>query len=130
MEEEQLLPMLDDFKKYYVFYHKNPEYDEYRQHYENIKNNLDKFDRQIDKSISDTIVATDSLNTQLAEVNIKIQRERARNTVILRRLHMAENQSNGSDEMIHDYTSIYDAKYTRNWGLIIGAVIFIISSIV
>ena len=31
---------LDDFKKYYVFYNKNPEYNEYKSHFENIKNNL------------------------------------------------------------------------------------------
>ena len=36
----QLPAILDDFKKYYVFYNKTPEYDEYKQMFENIKANL------------------------------------------------------------------------------------------
>ena len=35
--KEKLPSILDDFKKYYIFYNKNPEYTEYQQMFENIK---------------------------------------------------------------------------------------------
>jgi hypothetical protein len=34
------LSALDDFKKYYVYYHKNPEVDEYSNNFVNSKNQL------------------------------------------------------------------------------------------
>ena len=38
--KEKLPAILDDFKKYYIFYNKNPEYSEYQQMFESIKGNL------------------------------------------------------------------------------------------
>ena len=43
----QLPAILDDFKKYYVFYNKNPEYSEYQQMFENIKSNLTKINSDL-----------------------------------------------------------------------------------
>ena len=40
--QQQLPAILADFKKYYVFYNKNPEFDEYKQMFENIQKNLIK----------------------------------------------------------------------------------------
>ena len=37
---QQLPAILDDFKKYYVFFNKNPEYPEYQNSFENIKGNM------------------------------------------------------------------------------------------
>ena len=34
--ENQLPAIIEDFKKYYVFYKKNPEYPEYQQMFQNI----------------------------------------------------------------------------------------------
>ena len=44
---EQLPSILDDFKKYYVFYNKNPEYDEYKSHFDIVKNNLNAINSQM-----------------------------------------------------------------------------------
>ena len=40
---QQLPAILDDFKKYYVFFNKNPEYPEYQNLFENIKANIRVF---------------------------------------------------------------------------------------
>ena len=127
---EQLPSLLTDFKQFYIFYNKNPEYDDYRVHYENIKGNLTSMERQIQQFNNTATEETDQLNRQLVDVNTKIEKERIKNEILKRRLHAATNRSNGSNEMIHDYTTIYDEKYTRNWALFIGTCGFIISAIV
>ena len=38
--KQKLLPLMDEFKKYYVFFNKSPEYPEYQPTFENIKNNI------------------------------------------------------------------------------------------
>ena len=45
--KEKLPSVLDDFKKYYVFYNKNPEYSEYQQMFENIKGNLQNINSEL-----------------------------------------------------------------------------------
>ena len=45
--KEKLPSILDDFKKYYVFYNKNPEYNEYQQIFENIKGNLQNINSEL-----------------------------------------------------------------------------------
>jgi tRNA A37 methylthiotransferase MiaB len=42
--KEKLPSILDDFKKYYVFYNKNPEYSEYQQMFENSLRLIDEAD--------------------------------------------------------------------------------------
>ena len=40
--KQQTPAILEDFQKYYVFYNKNPEHNEYQQIFENIKKNMDQ----------------------------------------------------------------------------------------
>ena len=127
---EQLPSLLTEFKQGYVFYNKNPEYDDYRIHYENIKDNLTSIERQIQQYSNTTTEETDQLNHKLVHINGLIEKEQIQHKILKRRLHAAENRSNGASEMIDDYTYIYDEKYTRNWGLFIGTIMFIISAIV
>ena len=59
---EQLPSILDDFKKYYVFYNKNPEYDEYKSHFDIVKNNLNAINSQIFTLSNDVQTNIDSIN--------------------------------------------------------------------
>jgi hypothetical protein len=127
---EQLPSLLTEFKQSYVFYNKNPEYDDYRIHFETLKDNLTSFERQIQQYGDSATEETEQLNQKLAHINRQIEKERIRNKVLKRRLYAATNRSNGASEMIDDYTYIYDEKYTRNWALFIGTCGFIISAIV
>jgi hypothetical protein len=127
---EQLPSLLTDFKQSYVFYNKNPEYDDYRIHFETLKDNLTSFERKVQQFGDSATEETEQLNQKLAHINGQIEKERIKNKVLKRRLHAATNRSNGASEMIDDYTYIYDEKYTRNWALFIGTVGFIISAIV
>ena len=120
--KQQIPSVVDDFTKYYIFYNKNPEYDEYQRLYNNIKDNMDNLESQVKKTSQSIDQDTAKLNEILKTVNEKISKEKARNKQLRRRLGLAENESNGADEMVRDYTTVYDAGYTRNWSLVIGIV--------
>ena len=47
--QNQLPAILEDFKKYYVFFKKNPEYPEYQQMFQNIKGNLNTINSDLFK---------------------------------------------------------------------------------
>jgi hypothetical protein len=119
----QLPAILDDFKKYYVFYNKTPEYDEYKQMFDNIKSNLNTTRSslvKIDKSIHS---ATEDINEKLEALNKLIRRERAKNILLKRRLGREEEKYNGTDEMIHNYKEMYELNYLRNWAMFLGILI-------
>ena len=120
--KQQIPSIIDDFTKYYIFYNKNPEYDEYQRLYYNIKDNMDNLESQVKKTSVSIDEETGKLNEILKTVNGKINKERNKNRQLKRRLGLAENEFNGADEMVRDYTTVYDAGYTRNWSLILGII--------
>jgi hypothetical protein len=115
--QEQLPAILEDFKKYYVFYNKNPEYDEYRQMYENMKNNLNKINSDLFVLSNDVSSNTDELNKQLFYLNDLIEQEKQKNKMLKRKLGIVENKSNAADEMITNFREIYESDYLRKWAL-------------
>jgi hypothetical protein len=119
----QLPAILDDFKKYYVFYNKTPEYDEYKNMFENIKSNLNTTNTSLVK-ISDSVSsATEDINEKLEELNKLIRRERIKNIALKRLLGREEEKYNGTDEMISNYREMYELNYLRNWAMFIGILI-------
>lgn len=120
--EEQLPAILDDFKKYYVFYNKNPEYDEYQKMFENIKSNIQTLNSTLFTITNDIESNTEDINEKLTALNVLIRREKETNKRLKRKLGYAEEKSNGADEMIHNYKELYDMNYLRNWGLFLGLV--------
>ena len=119
----QLPAILDDFKKYYVFYNKNPEYSEYQQMFENIKSNLTKINSDLFTLSNDVESSTDDLNKKLFALDILIKREKDRNRELKRKLGIVEHKNNASSEMISNYQEIYDSGYLRNWGLLLSIVV-------
>jgi hypothetical protein len=115
--QQQLPAILEDFKKYYVFYNKNPEYDEYKQMFENMKTNLNKINSDLFVLSNNVSSNTDELNKQLIILNALIIQEKHKNRELKRKLGIVEHKSNAADEMITNFREIYESEYLRNWGL-------------
>jgi hypothetical protein len=126
--KQKLPAILDDFKKYYIFFNKNPEYPEYQNHFENIKGNLRKIHSELFILSNEEDSSTQDINKRLFEMNLLIQKEKERNRMLKKKLGIIENKNNASTELISDYKQIYNSEYLRNWALffsilIIGAYI-------
>jgi len=121
--QQQLPAILTDFKKYYVFYNKNPEYPEYQQSFENIKGNLNTVNSDLFTLSNSVQSTTDVLNTKLNELYKLIETEKKTNSELKIKLGIVENTNNASTELISDYKEIYESEYLKNWGLFFSILI-------
>jgi hypothetical protein len=121
--KEKLPPILDDFKKYYVFYNKNPEYSEYQQMFENIKGNLQNINSELFMTTNNIEKGTETINDRLQKINALIAKEKMKNRQLKRRLGIVEKKYNGSDELISDYKEIYNLDYLTNFALFYGVIL-------
>lgn len=118
--QSQLPSVLEDFKKYYIFYNKTPDYPEYQQLFENIKSNLNSINSDLFTLSNDVQVNIDSLNKGLTVLNSQIENEKKKNRQLKLDLGIVENKNNAASEMIYDYKKMYESGYLRNWGLFLS----------
>ena len=121
--EQQLPPILDEFNTYFVLYNKTPNYPEYENIFNNIKQNLNSLGASLFMVSNDVDTNIDNINKAFKALDILINRERKRNRELKRRLGIVETEANSSKEMIHDYNEMYDDDYLRNWGLFLSTVV-------
>jgi uncharacterized protein YecE (DUF72 family) len=117
---KQLPAILDDFKKYYVFFNKNPEYPEYQNLFENIKANMTKLGSELFMLSNDVQSSTNEINVKLFSLDKLIHNEKERNRKLKKSLGIAENENNAATELITDYKYMYSEEYLRNWALFLS----------
>ena len=117
---QQLPAILDDFKKYYVFFNKNPEYPEYQNLFENIKANMTKLGSELFMLSNDVQSSTNEINVKLFSLDKLIHNEKERNRKLKKSLGIAENENNAATELITDYKYMYSEEYLRNWALFLS----------
>ena len=117
---QQLPHVLDDFIKYYVFYNKNPDYPEYSQMFENIKSNLNNINASLFTLSNSVDVNTNNISTRLFALNNSIKKEKIINRKLKHKLGILEQKIDSTDEMIDDYSQMYDEGYLRNCALFLS----------
>lgn len=117
--------MLEDFKKYYVFYNRFPNYNEYKNMFNNIKNNLQSLNSEIFVTTNDVEKNISLLNDKLVKYDGYIDSEKSKNVLLKKKLGIVETKFDGSDEMVHNYTELYNINYTKNFALFLGILISI-----
>jgi len=129
--QQQLPPILDDFTKYYVFYNKNPDYNEYQQAFEGIKGNLNEFNSRVFMLLNDVQTNISNINKRLIELNSLIDYEKKRNAELKKQLRNIEEEKYATTEMIDNYKEMYNNEYVKNWGLVLSTLVagFAISKI-
>ena len=127
--QNTLSSVLDDYEKYYVFHNKDPSVAEYENHYNNVVSNLQKLS-------SDLFVVTNALENGIATINVElldydplIEEQKTLNQDLKNKLGTAQNEQNGSDEMINDFKDMYNLQYLSNFAMF-GGLIAIISLLV
>lgn len=122
--QSQLPAILEDFKKYFVFFNKNPEDAEYQQMFQNIKSNLTTLQSNLFKLSNNVESCINKINTSYSNIDDLIQLEKEKNTKLKLALGIVEQNNNASTELISDYKNIYEYGYLRNWSMIFS--IFIV----
>lgn len=118
--KEQFFSALDDFKKYYVYFNKNPEVNEFQNYYatskgqiQSLSNNLVLITTNIDKNI-------ELLNDKMMEVSKQLEKEKILNDKLIKQQGALQNTESGSEILIDDAKTEYNIQYYRNWQMFIG----------
>ena len=123
----QFFSALDDFKKYYVYYHKNPEVTEFQNYYANSKGQLQTMSKELFLTTNNIDRHIEILDEEMKDVAVKLEEEKKLNDEMTRIFTNLQNTKNGSDILIDDSKEEYNKQYYANWEMIIG--IFVVSGI-
>lgn len=121
--QEKLPSILDDFKKYYVFYNKNPTYVEYQTTFENLKSNLNSITSDLFKIMNGVEKNINSISTNFTELNELITYEKTKNNRLKGIYNRIHNKYSGSKTMIDEYKQIYNQKFMNNVFIFIGIIV-------
>jgi hypothetical protein len=121
--KKQMPHILDDFKKAFVLYNKDPNYPEYQNVFDTVKGNLTTLSSSLFMISNDVDSNTEKVSDVFNKIGILIKKEKRGNSILKRKLGIVEQKANSSDEMIDNYSEVYDIGYLRNWGLFISILV-------
>jgi hypothetical protein len=119
---EQFFSVLDDFTKYYVFFNKNPEVNEYQQIYLNNKSQLQNLNKNVFLLTNDIEKDIEKLNYIVTRLNAKLGDEKDLNGELLYLFGNLKNTTNSSSVMLDDSVSIYNKQYYLNTDIFLGSI--------
>ena len=119
------LSALDDFKKYYVFYHKNPEVDEYSNHFVNTKSQLQTLSGEMFATTNIIQKNIETLNDTMEEISSKLTNEKDKYTKMDKMFTSLKGTESGSNILINDSKTEFNLLFFKNIELFIGILIIL-----
>ena len=120
--ETKFFSALDDFKKYYVYYNKNPEVDEFQNYYSNSKSQLQSISRDLFLTTNIIDKTIDNLDKTMSDISLKLENEKKLYKELTDLITNLQNTQNGSEILIDDSKVKYNNQYYKNVEIIIGIV--------
>lgn len=116
----QFYSLLDDFKKYYIFSNKNPEYQDYTNAYARVKSDIQNINSQVFKISEDAESALTKLIDDATDINNKIGTEKQTQLKLKKSLGLIQPNTNSANLMIMNYKELYNEQYVKNITIFIG----------
>jgi len=120
---EQIDPLLDEYKKGYIYYNTNPDNEEYSRIFSIASGNITALNKDIFVTTNDIQKGIDDLNAKLNNLNNKIILEKDTNDKLVKKLLHHEGKENGSKILIDNSMELYKQQYISNWDMVIGILI-------
>lgn len=125
---EQLPHILEQYKKYFIFYHKNPEIEEYQQFYVQYKSQIEQLNSQLGRMSTEIQGNIQKVNKRVDIANFQIKDKKKEFAELIKNFEHYQDSLQGAEQMIDDYKSLYNKQYYKNVQLIIGIIfIFLIT---
>ncbi len=112
--KNQFFSALDDFKKYYVYYNKNPEVDEFQNYYDNSKGQLQNMARDLLTTTDDIYKNIENLDKEISDISSRLEDEKKTNREMMELFSKLENTQNGSELLIDNSKEKYNQQWTKN----------------
>lgn len=116
--QNQFFSVLDDFKKYYVYYHKNPEVSEFQNFFMSSKSNLQSLNNELYMLTNGIQSNIEKLSEKITTLQGKLKNEK----VLYNTLDKLSSNINikGSAIMKNDQKTLYNQQYFMNVEMIVG----------
>jgi len=115
--------VLDDYKKYYVFYHAHPEVNDYQNYYLQSKNQLTNLVKELFE-ISKTIhIKIGELSDETSDTYNSLKEERTHYEKLSKKVSNLTGTKNGSEMLIDDFKEKYNQQFYSNMELFLGCLL-------
>lgn len=121
--KSQFFSALDDFTKYYVYYNKNPEVNEFQNYYANSKGQLQTMSKDLFLTTNNIDKNIEDLDNEMLQISIKLENEKKLNKEMSELINNLQNTQNGSEILIDDSKTKYNIQYYKNVEIFIGILI-------
>ena len=119
----QFFSALDDFTKYYVYFNKNPEVNEFQNFYANSKSQLQTMSRQLFLTTNNIDKIIEEIDKQVSSISIKLEGEEELYKKLIELAENIDNTQDGSQILIDDSKKKYNDQYYKNIQIFIGIII-------
>ena len=121
----QFFSALDDFTKYYVYFNKNPEVNEFQNFYANSKSQLQTLSRQLFLTTNDIYKIIEELDKKVSLISKKLKEEEELYKKLMELEENIDNTQDGSQILIDDSKKKYNDQYYTNIQIFMGIIISI-----
>ena len=121
--KSQFFSALDDFTKYYVYYNKNPEVNEFQNYYANSKSQLQTMSKDLFLTTNNIDKNIEDLDNEMMNISIQLENEKKLNKEMSELINNLQNTQNGSEILIDDSKTKYNIQYYKNLEIFIGILI-------
>ena len=121
--KSQFFSALDDFTKYYVYYNKNPEVNEFQNYYANSKSQLQTMSKDLFLTTNNIDKNIEDLDNKMLNISIQLEKEKKLNKEMSELINNLQNTQNGSEILIDDSKTKYNIQYYKNVEIFIGILI-------
>lgn len=119
----QLDPILEQFKNDYVNFHMNPENNEYEQIFQTSNYNIQNLNTTF-FSINNAIrEKNQNLDKNMMQINEMIQQAKNENNYLNKKYDRSGSKQKNSIGMVNEYNQIYNRDYSYNVHLFLGIII-------
>lgn len=119
------LSALDDFKKYYVYYNKNPEVQEFNKNFTESKEQLQTLSSDVFQITNEIQRKIEEKSRAMSGIEMKLQRQKALSQTEEKTLNNLKSVQAGSSVMIDDSKTDYIFNYYKNLEIFIGILILL-----
>ena len=119
----QFFSALDDFTKYYVYFNKNPEVNEFQNFYANSKSQLQTMSRQLFLTTNNIDKIIEEIDERVSSISIKLEGEEELYKKLMELAENIDNTQDGSQILIDDSKKKYNDQYYKNIQIFIGIII-------
>lgn len=117
---EKIPGLLEDYKKYFIFFHKNPEVVEYQQIYVQQKTELQNTNKDLVKLGEQTELSIAKLHKMMEQENTTLNDKKSQYQELIKGFEYYQSTLLGTEQMTDDFNTLYNIQYYKNVQMLFG----------